>query len=287
MAGFLYYLSGVHSPPSPDGLAKLGLAYALGAGVACVNVNGGPDGNAGLVVADTRRLGNKACGYYPGEQSWRLIPPAFLDVPQTDTAVWLGYYNLDKPTPEDLLRPDAMRGETHVLGDGCSWIIPVIRRLAVNPIDEQDIAFIPSVPLVYDVDDHGHWTPSRIAPAFENVYAMALRWCAVKAAVEFGEGDAFLTFAVSDDELFEWSCAVLGVNYALGRMESGTLGMMTSHVPRKVLDAAVDWAAWDAWFKKKRSIEISGSESQAPAGSDSSDGCRDATPTTAPLSASG
>jgi len=280
VAGFLYYLSGVHSPVSSqgDGLAKLGLAYALGAGVSCVNVNGGPDAHAGMIVADTRRLGNKACGYYPGEQSWRKLPPGCLEPRQEETAVWVGFYTNDRPTAEDLLRPDALRGELLVLGDQRQpgWQIPILRSVVADPITDE-VTLTPAVPIVAGVDEEGHWQVAQVAARYRAAWAIALAWCDTKAAVEFGQEDEYGNAMGSFDfeGLLDSAAAVLAVNYAVGKIEIDALGLFDTASPRKILDAATDWQAFSNWFKKKLSLaamEPLATPSPAPVGSDSCDG---------------
>ena len=84
MAGFLYYISGRHTPRTPTGeeLTGWGLGHLVGAEVAIRDSTAGPDGGGqGLILAvapETDPAGNgnagqqAQAGYYPEIQTWVL-----------------------------------------------------------------------------------------------------------------------------------------------------------------------------------------------------------------------
>jgi hypothetical protein len=292
MAGFLYYLCGISTPVGEDRLRKLGLGYALGTGVSCVMVGRGPDGESGLVVADTKRLGNQCAGYYPAEQTWQLIPPSLLSHSLPPTPIWVGHYTADPPKPEELLRPDALRGELLVLGDNRApgWQIPILRGVVADPLSAAgDVDLVPMVPVVAGVDEEGRWQAAQVAARYQPAWAAALAWCDAKAQIEFGQEDEYGSAmgSFTFETLLDSAALVLGLNYAVGKIEIAALGLFDTASPRRILDAATDWQAFEAWFKKKLANQVAGLASAVPAGSDSSDGCKEETRPTPQPSASG
>ncbi len=297
MSCFLYYLSGVQGSVHAARLRALGLRYAVAAGgtVACVVVLRGPDGEPGVVVADPKRMGDAAIGYYATQQTWRRIPAECLpgsqgeEVTRSQGGIYAGFYTATPPGPEDLLRADHLRGELVILADDRPWIVPVLRGIVADPRDpDADPVLVAAVPTVAGVDESGHWQAGRVAPHYREAWEAALRWSRAKAAIEFevgpdsqgqgqGQGDAIgiLDF----DGILDAAATVLACNYVVSKIEIDMLGLFTTHTPRNVLDAAIDWKALSDWLKKKLSAN--------PAGGASSAGCADSTPITDPPAANG
>ena len=74
MAGFLYY-SPNPAITSLETIRAAGFGYAFDAQPTAAPLLGaGPDGNAGVILADSRRVPPAQVGYYRDKQAWRQIP---------------------------------------------------------------------------------------------------------------------------------------------------------------------------------------------------------------------
>lgn len=77
----------------------------------------GPDGTGGAIFA----WWNPRCrqiGYRPVEQRWINAE-----------TYWIGFWNAENPTPQELARPYQEPGKMLRMGDGQSWLLPTLDRL--------------------------------------------------------------------------------------------------------------------------------------------------------------
>lgn len=79
-------------------------------------VQAGPEGHSGLLLAFGDYGQNHEFGYHAARQRWE----------QVSDDLWLGIDTEQPPTPEDLQRDNLLPGHEVVLG-GQAWIVPVIR----------------------------------------------------------------------------------------------------------------------------------------------------------------
>lgn len=121
MAGFMYFIPNLREAPAAQRLIELGLADGphphKGRVLPGHSNNGvadgrGPGGVGGWIVGE----GGAAVPYHPAEQTWLQCEKW-----------WIGCWNARRPSPADVVRPDALRGVLVQLGDGNGWEIPVAR----------------------------------------------------------------------------------------------------------------------------------------------------------------
>jgi len=88
-------------------------------------VTKGPDGKPGRVFAwlDPTKA---RIGYKPEQQTWI---PSFKHGDLAPESYWVGIWNDDPPTEEDLRRPDHRRGTFIELGNAGSWLITTPNKL--------------------------------------------------------------------------------------------------------------------------------------------------------------
>ncbi len=269
MAGFLYYIPGQTREITRDEVGRLGLGYAFpGAMSPCQVHSDGPDGGAGVVVADPAKVGKIGC--YLQQQTWSRDPG--LDV-------WVGIYNDARPGPADLEREDPLGGHWVTLSDGAKWHVPVARGICE---EEGQIVYYHAVPRVSTRDDDGKWVPGDVVARYRGLWELACRWYDVRmAAVEAAaveaedeaedEGDVTVEFEF--DDLHDSAVKVIAQNYLMGPTEADLLGLLSERHAIAVLDALVDVPTQMMLLKKKL---------DRLAGSSSGDGLPDSPPDTGP-----
>lgn len=106
----------------------LGIVYLSGRG---------PGGLPGTVICAQPVHGRmpRRLGYYPQEQVWEVAGPGMEDL------LWVGIDPTEPPQAEDLARVHQVPGQWVTLGDGGSWLIPVLRRVDNTSELPQEVAF--------------------------------------------------------------------------------------------------------------------------------------------------
>lgn len=256
MAGFLYFVPNCQCPGRPvEALKSAGLGYVVEDGDSweARPVQNGPAGNTpGVVIG---RSPDKV-GYYPDQQSWRAIPK---------TEAMLGWQTNALPTPEELARPTLLIGQDIKLGDGRHWRAPIV--FEAPQIGEND-KFRLMLPRRLDLNADGEYVRTGVAAGREAAYAAAEWWLNDVMLRERAAGELPL-FDVG--EALAAAETLLATNYRIGRVEIVTLGLLDEEYMQRVLEVAIDSAAFWTYLRKK-------SES---AGSSTNAGPADSTPDTA------
>lgn len=224
MGAFLYYIP-KRQAADADTIAAAGLAYAITPSIAHRGTSGGPDGAAGVIVAQGDA---KGVGYFADAQTWLQAP---------GSEFWIGYTTDDPPGPDDLARAKQIAGHEVELGDEKRWLVPVARALdGTSPLPRR-LAF-----------DGKQWAPGDILARYTDLFGEACRVWELIA----GASDEEVT--ISD----ECGIAVmaLAVNYRLGPVEISMLGLFDTQTEAEVLKALVDWPTFEAFKKKLASGEI-------------------------------
>ncbi|MCZ6655575.1 MAG: hypothetical protein O7D91_21410 [Planctomycetota bacterium] len=131
MAGLLVYLPDYNGGDNAE-LTKRGVGDLFDSFVMPIFrpvLSGGPDGGTGTLVAfdNPSRPGSSTVQHVEMDQQKWLEAPALgeLDAGR----YWLGYWNKQKPRPEDLQRHSIADGLEVLLADDRRWIIPVAHFL--------------------------------------------------------------------------------------------------------------------------------------------------------------
>jgi len=276
MAGFLYYLPG-YADAGLEEIKTAKLGYAFGRRCTGVQVMKGPDGGRGVVLADESRMGGQRIGYYPDQQSWRMVPvkktlaaghssvlqpsvepgrkKTLVDKPPVapgEPAPWVGFYTECPPTPDDLARERMLEGHRVTLGDENDWLIPIARGCKN---DQSELVFYQPLPTGVGVDDQGNWIADGVLPKYAVLWQIAsLYWTAFRAGSdgdweELGD-ELLLQFDLA--EAADKALTVLAANYHIAKIEVALLGLFNDEAISGVFRALVDWPGVQAWLKKKR-----------------------------------
>jgi len=224
---FLYFIPGGERPTA-ETLRALGLGHLVADRRPWTprHSGRGPAGEPGHVVSLDAPHGRPAAeaGYLPSQgQTW---------VPCASRAWWLGWYADALPRPEDLLRPDPLRGHLVELGDGHFWLVPVALRV---DLADQRYSFV--LPQAMDLDEEGNWTTEPLAEVegfatrIEKVWREYLAYCQAPDQCEI-DGMRWLNTAVEG----------LALNYCVSRWEVAkrALGLLTNRNIEGIIAALLD-----------------------------------------------
>ena len=239
MPCFFYFLPGPTAKPTPATLAAAGLAYAFDGPPVARGVTAGPDGTAGVVLAQADQVDPMAVGYWPQKQTWQKHPDA--------AAAWIGRETeATLPGPADLARPQQLQGHLVTMADGARWLAPVARGLAE---DETNLAYYVALPRASTLDADAQWVDGDVLPRWGPLWAAALDWWDAKGGATLTDADDGQTVrAVLDFHGAHAAAALaLGANYRIGPAEASALGIFTRVAVRDVLDALVDWPTLVQW----------------------------------------
>ena len=249
MPGLLYYVPERQHATLAD-LAELGLAHAFEQDLSPRKVLGnGPDGGAGVVLADSRRVPD--IGYYADRQEW-------LKIPGNPVGAWVGRYTDEPVRPKDLARLEILPGHPVRLGDRQEWQVPIAR--AWSPGEAQP-SWYEALPHRAGLDDAGRWIRGQVADRYRALWDVAVAywdqfWAAADTA-EPVEGGCLITFDFRG--LADAAVTVLAANYRLDRAEVALLGLLEQHTPEEILNAAIDWPTYvEEVIKKKQPSPAAG-----------------------------
>lgn len=169
-------------------------------------ISDGPEGFAGVAF--------HAC---PGG---RLPQRAEIDwTPGMSGAFWLGWHRAYRPCAADLKRPIELSGFRVTLGDGDSWLVPLVCGADGST----------GLPTVYVRGEHGQPTLRHDAK-YDAVVDAVRPWA---ESVDTGVFPA-------DDTIFDTAVSVLGVAYRVGPDEALALGLITQQSANAIIMAAAD-----------------------------------------------
>ena len=277
MAGFLYYIEGATQDVKIADLRRFGLGHAFDndGDFTASGVTRGPgapgssDAGPGIVVATMSRLGERALGLYPDEQTWRII------LGTGDQKVMVGHYKDDPPRPVDLARTTQLPGHPVVLADGQTWLIPIARAVAEQ---QGQLQLVQNLPQRTTLDDKGDWVRDGVIPKYARLWEIANQWWdQVIAALndtdlpDSGESQISFEFAGRNDA----AVAALSANHAIGKFETAMLELFDDQCAGLILSALIDIPSINMFLKKKL-------DAAEPATSPIGDGASAETQTTTP-----
>lgn len=231
---FVYYFPGERRVTA-EMIKVEGLEYALDPGkLTSCQVHGGPDGGAGVVCGGANVMASRV-GHFQQHQTWRKCP-------RHDH--WVGLDQRFIPQPEQLLRPEALRGHLVTLGDGNQWLVPVARAFFS---EGDELRYYCALPHQVDLDDDGHWVVGDVARTFRHLWDLASKYwdCKHESAVE---GDQV---TLEFDELHDAALTALAANYRLGKVEAVLLELFKGDAAVQVLEALIDAPTLADLIKKK------------------------------------
>lgn len=243
--GLLYYIPGGVTPADPPHLAKWGLGGAFAHPPTPCAVVAGPDGQAGLVLAEDRLVGR--VGYYPDNQTWHDFGALWVGV-ETDRPA---------PTPESLQRARIIRGHRVRLTDQQQWEIPVARAMLETPTGLSPAI---ALPLQCRIDQDGRWVRDAVVADYADLWRIACDWWDSFVPSSRDESAATSTektaVVFSFDAILSSASTVLSVNYHLPPQAISALGLFDEVSAREILMAVIDWPTVVAFSKKKVSSRL-------------------------------
>jgi len=230
MAAPLYFLKNIRREQlAPRGDVVLSILNDRGLGdvfgdcvrspehVMLSNVDRGPGDASGVVVAasatEPRRF-----GYYHDVQTWT----------QWQDGLWIGVDRTDRPTPDDLARPERIAGYPVPLGDGHTWTVPILRR-------QDDSTCLPS--------DMVPTADGRVLTPVKSRYRDLWEASADDVAFCFAdEGPSSEKQFAKENmpEMLARCVRILGVNYRFGLIEQSILGVVDTSNWYTILACSVD-----------------------------------------------
>lgn len=155
-------------------------------------------------------------GYYPDEQTWQPVGDGSL--------LWIGIDSAEPPKPEEMARPQRVRGYALSLGDGNEWAIPVVRR---HDPDHPTL-----LPCAFTRDAAG-----RQVETVRNAYRP--HWEAFRQAAEWVYG-GMPAESIGREEVVDLAVRAIGINYRFGWQEQNALQVIDSENYLTIVAAAVD-----------------------------------------------
>jgi len=254
MAGFLYFVPGLHGL-NKDDLVRLGLAEVF-AGVAptCRECTPGPDGGPGVVLAapPNEYAGGimPAVGFHRSTQTWHKAG-----------SYWLGIETENPPRPADLQRPETIDGYRLRLEDGRDWLIPVARHFEKGSVMPRRLCLGPEGEVIFEA-------LPRYARFCTNV---ELIWRDCRRLFRMlSEGEEPLT--LTDKQVLDFAVEALGVNYRVAIPEAALLQILTTQNMNLILNLVVDLPAYLAVQKDTAEAVKKNDPSSTPDGCNSSAG---------------
>lgn len=230
MGSLLYFAPNLQGI-SNDDLKRLGIEMegVIGPGRArgCTR---GPDGHAGITFVlhyeGRKEPPDVTAGYYPDRQTWEKAP---------GREYWIGYYNTEKPGPEDLIRSDTVNGYNVALLDGNKWTIPMGRWVRGDGRDTR----LPRLSR-YTADG---WVEGDVLQRYQWIFNLGTR----VLEIINGEHEDDITW----QEQAELCAKLLAVNYHVGPCEIDLLRLISAEEQGEVLRMCADFPGWLSLKKKE------------------------------------
>lgn len=244
MSGFLYFIPEQKTAPSAELLFELGLADKgdrRNGRVLPDHANNqvldgrGPGGVGGWIVGP----GGELATYEPAVQTWIRAE-----------RWWIGYRHAARPTPNDLVRWDMVRGTPVRLADGAAWIVPVAKlqpaviafeegKWVERPDASAAQLFLEAEQLRFDVWENLNEALVAFELARQRVLASASAAGEGEIAEELiAEFMAARSVSIERCRGLDPQIAVrlLGRNYRVGAEEIGALGLLRMDPEAGVLE---------------------------------------------------
>jgi len=251
MAGILYFRSGSTVRVTLDDVRALGLEHAYDRQpTSREQIGCGPSGKSGVVFADPDRMGAGGIGYYPDQQTWEAVP-----VEEGEPVLWIGFWNDNRPSPQDLARKEQVTGPRVRLADGQEWMVPLVQHW------EEDGKRC-ALPQVVKRLAKGTWVCGEIVPKYRAIWEASQRFWGVLMSMYEAAAGGDRTEDYQFDGLYDFASELLGLNYAIGPLEVSALGLFTSDdMAQNVILQAISWPVLMDWLKKNAAA--SGDDSSA------------------------
>ena len=245
MSNVVYFLPNVDADQVDlSNLAGRGLAHAFDRQPFCVPVREGPNGGAGLVVADPGRCAPDAIGFYSARQEW-------LRLTAMTSEVWIGH-DRGPWCADEFARPKQRPGVVVELRVGTRWLVPIARSY---DMDAARPTYIVRLPRLLTSDAAGTVTPGDVVPEWYHLWDLACRWHDARARSFFGrvadDEAGEVQIPLTDQEIYAGTARVLEANYYLSKPEVITLGFCDDETVIRPLDALADWPKFVEWYQKK------------------------------------
>lgn len=244
MSGFLYYAPGIGAM-SGLRLDEMGLAGVVPPNKRAMRgVGAGPDNAGGVVFA---RDGDcESVLYLPEKQKWLKAG-----------AYWTGCVLEDLPGPADLIREDVVAGHPVEMGDGNTWIVPILRVAETGLLVPHGHAF--------SLTEDGTFG-SSLRPEFlelgRRVEAVWDEYAGRVGMLEPGETDAVLSL----DDVCRMIVDVLAINYRVEVGGVSLLGLLTGLSVQRSIEAMLDIPGLLEIVKKNRVPESQDTGDGEPVG---------------------
>lgn len=218
MSSLLYFFPGSEIVPSGKPPRSMGQEPILAGGswshwFPC----SGPEDSSGCVIAifpEGKDGVEPRGGYYPQEQEWTAIH-------QHENApadYWIGYERDNPPTPEDLIRRDAIGGWPVRLADGLDWQVPVLPA-GRTTLPRRFLFSAGKASLV-------------VKEPYRSLVERGEKWYECARVSPEGQWPGI-------DETYLFACDLLRCNYYLSRDEVSALALIDSHNVMRVIEAAL------------------------------------------------
>jgi len=244
------------------------LRYAFEGKPLEAGVISGPDGSAGLILANRPHAGR--LGYFPTEQTWGPIPGSDCYVGFAAASLPL-HPAAPLPVPSPFARANELAGKNVADSLGNLWHIP----FAMNYLElGEGLWPVPQLPQRLTLGEGGQWVRGQVMPAYAQLwqlvsdYGQALAEAVIAVQAEDEQRESFV---FSFDRLDDLAIAALQVNYRLGPVELDLLGIYDETFRQEVIDTVRGMPLLAALKKK-----------QAPAGGSSSPPAAASTPANLP-----
>lgn len=227
MAGFLYFTS--DTPKAA--LEHLGYAFEAKP-IQHEIVGAGPSGKRGIMLAgDSYKGSMQLVGYHASKQTWRRVPGVEADL-------WCGFYNDDRPTPDDCKRKKQLTGYWVELLDGKEWLIPVGRTWSEA---EGQLLWDEALPRAMGGDDEGNWVVGDVVPRYREM------WSIVKAA---WDARSKISDPPSDADVCDWCTVAMRTNYRISKTEIQLMGLVGYQEAIAIVKAIIDEHRRDAMIER-------------------------------------
>lgn len=228
---FLYF-----APKTTSTQPPAAIAYAFERPPVCREViANGPDGGQGMLYGERA----ESLGFNRNTQKWQKIP---------GTDCWCGWStDQELPTPEALIRREALAGHAVELGGGRPWLVPVAR--SVSP-DSPELRWVVRLPQQLELGDDGQWYYGPIVKRYQRLWEIATTWYDQVLRGRLGGGDD-IEVEISVADAINLACETLQANYRVGPVELSAMGVWESGLFGVVLDALCDLQTLVEWLQAR------------------------------------
>jgi hypothetical protein len=250
---FLYYRPGHNRSVSFDDIKHWGLEYAFDKAPVSGQCQGGtPDGGSGQVF-----IGQRTNGEVPlvnmEKQTWRKLPGDRMGAP-----VYVGFWNENKPTPEELVRPAILSGYQYTLADGHQWNVPLVRRYG-------DDGHSCALPRMLDFDDEGKPIDGEVVSKYRGLWDLTKPIVDdLLATYELGE---LPEVPLTQKQAVEIAVSLLQVNYRVSLPEM----VLLEALPNDSTVSGLCSCACD-WPELIRRLEVPGDDDESKKNLSADDG---------------